>query len=68
MAKVATSKTNPGRKKGSARTKTYNGKPVVLAMYIARHCDDAASYKTAQYVGGGIVEDKDGKPIAWDAI
>jgi len=67
MAKVA-SKTNPARSKGAAHKKTYNGKPVIPAMYIARHGKISTKYRSAQYVGAGIVEDKNGNPIHWDEL
>lgn len=68
MAKVASSKTNPGRKRGAVARKQYNGKDVEVVLYISRHGSKNTKYRAARYVGGEIIEDASGEPISWDSI
>jgi predicted lipoprotein with Yx(FWY)xxD motif len=60
------SKNNPA-KRGKAKVKTYNDKPVKPVLYVGSHVGHG-KYIAVQFDDGKMAEDKNGKPLMWDAV
>ena len=61
------SKNNPQNRGEASKGKTFDGKLVKPVLYVGSHVGHG-KYIAAQFEGGQLVMDKDGKPVLWDAI
>jgi hypothetical protein len=61
---MGTSKNNPNARKGSAKQKTFEGKPVKPVKYIGAR----STYIAAQFEDGKLVVDSTDRPLPFSDI